>query len=343
MSSVDRTASSATAFRLCTFRVCTFRLCTFCLCTFRLCTFRLCTFRLCTFRLRTGSTGSGDEKTGTGGWCVRLVIWEMPEESPSPHLPAQRSPTGSSTDGEQDRRTPEPAFSPKSASPAIPFISNSSNRKRRRTALHSTPSPTSPQPISAPSSAFTFIPAGVSVSRQDSTTGVPPQASTRLGNFITSPAHQSTFATPQPSIQAPRDKPSLATRIGSPQSDPHHHSIPHLASRLQSLARSTPPRLQSLVRSTSPRLQTLVRPDPLRLHNLVSPTCHAGRRLHDNHVSLGDFSPSRGDFSTTRRLTLRRWLDKEKMERNGTTRWMVWIHWMILIHWTTTRLGGEVI
>ena len=62
--------------------------------------------------------------------------------------------------------------------------------------------------------------------------------------------------------------------------------------------------------------------------------CHVGRRLHDNHVSLGD-------FSTTRQLTLRRWLDKEKMERNGTTRWMVLIHWMILIHWTTTRLVEE--
>ena len=42
--------------------------------------------------------------------------------------------------------------------------------------------------------------------------------------------------------------------------------------------------------------------------------------------------------AATRRLTLRRWLDKEKMERNGTTRWMVLIHWMILIHWTTGRL-----
>ena len=69
--------------------------------------------------------------------------------------------------------------------------------------------------------------------------------------------------------------------------------------------------------------------------------CHVGRRLHNNHVSLGDFSPSCGDFSMTRRLTLRRWLDKEKMERNGTTRWMVRIHWMILIHWTTTRLVEE--
>ena len=45
--------------------------------------------------------------------------------------------------------------------------------------------------------------------------------------------------------------------------------------------------------------------------------------------------------AATWRLTLRRWLDKEKMESNGTTRWMVLIHWMILIHWTTVRLVDD--